>query len=114
MTSRPCLSVGASHLQAIASFVGANSAARARFTRDPVGFLNEHNVPVTSCRLFEAAPVPTSESCTLNVVCVATVAVAVYAAAAVAAWLWAWVVEYGAATQQGVAGVNGALGSPVL
>jgi hypothetical protein len=91
LANRPRLNSNPARLREVTAKLTTRSTDRARFIKDPTGYLNEQRIPVASCQLV-AANVPTTEAGSLDVIavnigCVINVYVGLFVVAvAVAVW----------------------------
>lgn len=92
LANRPRLNSNPARLREVTAKLTTRSTDRARFIKDPTGYLNEQRIPVASCQLV-AATVPTTEAgstaelIAVNIGCVINVVVGLFVVAiAVAVW----------------------------
>ncbi|MBD0325622.1 MAG: hypothetical protein ICV68_04285 [Pyrinomonadaceae bacterium] len=91
LANRPRLNSNPAKLREVTAKLTTRSTDRARFIKDPTGYLNEQRIPVVSCQLV-AANVPTTEAgsvevLAVNIGCVINVYVGLFVVAvAVAVW----------------------------
>lgn len=99
---RPSLDVTSDKLKEIGATLSGDALERFRFVKDPVSYLNNHSVPISSGKLVVQEPAMTSEVCNAAA-CIAVAALAIWTIAAAStlvavsavAWNTAWVLGGG-------------------